>query len=279
MALANRFAHVLAAALLVTACSSAPEVPDRPPVQQAEVSRVEIRDQSFTGFTAVSHVQIDTQQAVQATQARYELVVDGEPAGSGTLPLSQAIPAGGGMVEVPVTASYGKGEKLAQVLESQQPLAIVMKGAVETSDGTWWEFQRAARVRAPRVPEVKVWHVEAGAFPDENRVGLVFFVRVENRNPFDIQIEQMTYDLSINGKRMIEEGTAGRKEKVPAASVAQLEIPLDLSEQNFPDVKNAIRRGGGLDYTLDGIVRLAIGRIPVELSGPIELGKGAPDGT
>lgn len=267
----------LSALLLASACSSTPDLPDRPPVQKAEVPRIEVKDQSFTAFTAVSHVEILPRQDVRATAATWELQIDGTPAGSGTVPLDQAIGPEGGIVQVPATSAYGDGEKLAQMLQSQAPLSIVMRGFVQTSDGTQWEFTKAGRVRAPRVPEVKVWHVEAGAFPQENRVGLVFFVRVENRNPFDIQLEQMTYDLSINGKKLIAEGTAGRKEKVPAASVAQLEIPLTLSERNFPEVKNAIHKKAALDYVIDGVVRLGVGRIPVELTGPIELGKGAPE--
>jgi LEA14-like dessication related protein len=274
---ATGIGSILAAALLAAACSSTPDVPDRPPEQKAEVQRLEVKDQDFTEFTAVSHVRIDPQQPVQAKAASWELLINGEPGGSGTVPLSQEIGAQGGVVEVPATAPYASGEKLAQVLDSQAPLSIIMRGHVETSDGTRWTYTKAGRVRAPRVPEVKVWHVEAGAFPQENQVGLRFFVHVENQNPFDIQLEQMTYDLSINGKRVIEQGTAGRKEKVPAASRAQLEIPLTLSERNFPGVKSAIRSGGGLDYAIDGVVRLGVGRIPVELSGPIELGRGAPE--
>lgn len=270
-----RLAPSLAAIVFAVGCSSAPSVPDRPSSRQAEVSRIDVRDQSFTRFTAVAMVQIDSSQPVRAEEATWELVVNGEPGGSGTVPLGVDLPQGGGVVEVPATAAYGEGEKLSEVLESQTPVAIVMRGTVRTSDGGEWTFQRAGRVRAPRVPDVKVWHVEAGAFPRENRVGLVFFVEVENRNPFEIQLEQMTYDLSINGMKMIDQGTVGRMERVPPGSVAQLEIPLDLDEQNYPDVKNAIRRGGGLDYSIEGLVRLGVGRIPVELEGPIELGGGA----
>jgi len=277
MRLAHRLAFVLAAALIAAGCSGAQQVPDKPPVREAAVSRIDVRDQSFTQFTAVALVEIESPTALQAREARYELTVGGEPADAGTIRLDREIPPGGGTVEVPVTAAYARGEKLAEVLENAAPIPIVMRGAVVTSDGTEWTFQRAGQVRAPRVPEVKVWHVEAGAFPEENRVGLVFYVRVENRNPFEVQLEQMTYDLVINGKRMIEQGIAGRKERLPPASVAQLEIPIELDETNFPEVKNAIRRGGGLDYLIDGIVRLGVGRIPVELSGPIELGKGSPE--
>lgn len=272
------FGSLVAAALIAAGCSSTPDMPDRPPVQKAEVHRIEVKDQDFTQFTAVSHVEIMPQQTVRATGATWELLINGEPAGSGTVPLDKEIDAGGGVVEIPATAPYAKGEKLAEVLASETPLSIIMRGHVDTSDGTRWEYTKAGRVRAPRVPEVKVWHVEAGAFPQDNQVGLRFFVHVENRNPFDIQLEQMTYDLSINGKKVINQGTAGRKEKVPAASRAQLEIPLTLSERNFPEVKNAIRGSAGLDYAIDGVVRLGIGRIPVELTGPIELGRGAPDG-
>jgi LEA14-like dessication related protein len=270
-------ALVLTAALLAAACSSTPDTPERPAVQKAEVHHIEVKDQTFTEFTAVAHVEILPPQPVKATAAVWELQIDGEPTGSGTVQLGQEIGAQGGVVQVPATAAYGKGEKLAQVLATQAPLSIVMRGHVDTSDGTRWEFSKAGRVRAPRVPEVKVWHVEAGAFPQENQVGLRFFVRVENQNPFDIQLEQMTYDLSINGRKVIQQGTAGRKEKVPAASMAQLEIPLTLSERNFPEVKNAIRGSSQLDYAIDGVVRLGVGRIPVELTGPIELGRGSPD--
>lgn len=271
---------LLVGALLGTGCSSAPVVPDEErqrPTQQAEVLRIEVRDQSFTRFTAVAQVEIVPPREVRATEARYELLVDGEPRESGTVALSQAIPATGGVVEVPVTAPYATGEALAALLENPAPLPILMRGSVLTDDGTEWRFSRAGRVRTPRVPEVDVWHVEAATYPDESKIGLVFYVRVENRNPFDIQVEELVFDLAVDGKRLVEQGRAGRKARVPPASAAELEIPVDLQADNFPGIASVIRTRRDLAYEIEGLVRLDVGRIPIHLEGPIVLGRGAPD--
>lgn len=269
---------ILATALVGAACSGAPAVPDRPQISKAQVDRLEVKDQNFTEFTAVAHVLIVPEggASLQARQATYEVKLDGDVRGTGTLPLGVEIPAEGGVVQVPVRATYAEGEKLASVLEREEALPLLFRGSIETSDGHVYEFSQAGRVRSPRIPEVKVWHVEAGAFPREQQIGLVFFVRLENRNPFEIQLEQLTYDLAVNGKKLIENGTAGRAEKIPPASMADLEIPVTVGSADLPDIARYIKAGTGMTYDIDGTVRLGVGRIPFELTGPIELGKGAP---
>jgi len=270
-----RRATLLAVAALAAAtfaCSGTGEVPDRPAVREAHVERLLVRDQDFVRFTAVAPVHLPAQQATRARHAKWEVLVEGEVVEKGEGPLSVDVPTGGGVVEVAVQTRYGTGDKLAAILEMEKPLSLIMRGSVHTEDGTEWTFQRAGQLRGPRVPVVQVWHVEAGAFPDDNEISLVFHVQVENRNPFEIQLEQLLYDLSINGQRLIEQGIAGRKARVPPASVAQLEIPLTLSASNFPQVRDALRKRVALEYTLDGIVRLGVGRIPVALEGPIALG-------
>lgn len=277
----NRVKNGLAAALastLLGACAGGPPAPTAPVASRAEVNKLEIKDQSFTEFTAVAFVSVPAgEQPIQAGKATFELLVNGEPRGSGTVPLNVQVPAGGGVVEVPARATYAEGDKLSEVMQREEPLPILLRGSVETSDGHVYEFSRSGRVRTPRVPDVKVWHVEAGAYPSEEKIGLVFFVQLENRNPFELQLEQMDYDLVINGKKMVAEGKAGRKERVPAASTAQLEIPLQLNKKNFPDVAKHIKSGSGLQYQIDGTIRLAVGQIPVELTGPIELGRGSSE--
>lgn len=276
--LRSRLPLALATALAGAACSSAQTVPDRPPVTRAEVDKLEVKDQNFTEFTAVAHVHIvpSAGQAVRAERATWELRLDGDERGSGTLPLDVEIPPGGAVIEVPVRTTYAEGEKLSSILEREEALPLLFRGSVVTSDGHVYEFSQAGRVRSPRIPEVKVWHVEAGAFPREQEIGLVFFVRLENRNPFEIQLEQLTYDLTVNGKKLIEDGTAGRAEKIPPASMADLEIPVTVGRADLPDIARYIKTGTGLTYDIDGTVRLGVGRIPFELNGPIELGKGAP---
>lgn len=258
---------------LVAACAGAP-VAKGPVVSKADVPKIEATDQSFTSFTAVAHVQVPgTGTVAHATEAHYELLVvmgnERRTMAKGTMPLSAEVPAGGGLVQVAVPAPYASDEELGDVLEHEAPLEFILRGSVATDDARVLEFSRAGMVRTPRVPLAKVWHVEASA--QDKEISLVFFVRVENQNPFELDLEGLTFDLSVDGKELVKQGKAGRKQRIPPSSTAQLEIPYVLGEKNFPAVAQVIRSKRRLEYMIDGVIRLGIGHIPIELTGPIDL--------
>jgi LEA14-like dessication related protein len=260
-----------AAALTLAACSGARPVPTKS--AKAEVERLEIRDQTFTEFTAAAHVRLPA--GAKPVRASWQLMGGDQPTqlAASTQDLAGASPKDGILV-VAGTAPYAEADSLAELLERTTPLPVLMRGTIETSDGTTWDFSRAAMVRTPRTPEVSVWHVEAGSIPSEKRIGLVFFVRVENRNPFDIQLEHLVYDLSVNEVKLVEQGAAGNKKRVPPASTAEFEIPMTLDTENFPQVGDYLKPGRTLEYELDGELRLSIGHVPVQLSGPVKIGSG-----
>jgi len=258
---------------LVAACAGAP-VAKGPVMSKADVPKIEATDQSFTSFTAVAHVQVPgSGKPVHATRATYELIVvrDGkrQQMASGTMELSAAVPAGGGLVPVAVPAPYAPDDELGDVLEGEAPLEYILRGSVETDDDRLLEFSRAGMVRTPRVPLAKVWHVEASA--QDKEISLVFFLRVENQNPFELDLEGLVFDLSVDGLELVKQGKAGRKQTIPPSSTAQLEIPYVLGEKNFPAVGQVIKSKRRMEYVLDGVIRLGIGHIPIELSGPIDL--------
>ncbi|HWV38170.1 MAG TPA: LEA type 2 family protein [Vulgatibacter sp.] len=259
--------------LLAAACAGAP-VAQGPVVSKADVPKIEATDQSFTSFTAVAHVQVPgTGKAARATSATYELLVvwkgERRQMASGTVDLSAEIPADGGVVQVAVPSPYASDEDLGEVLEDEAPLEFILRGSLSTDDDRLLEFSRAGMVRTPRVPVAKVWHVEASA--QENEISLVFFLRVENPNPFELDLEGLVFDLSIDGLELVKDGRAGRKQRVPPSSTAQVEIPYVLGQGNFPAVAQVIRSKRSMEYVLDGVIRLGIGHIPIELTGPIDL--------
>ncbi|HEY0838970.1 MAG TPA: LEA type 2 family protein [Vulgatibacter sp.] len=259
------------AALLAAGCAGAP-VATGPTSAKTDVPKIETTDQSFTSFTAVAHVNIPPPgKQVRATKATYELLV-GEARqvlASGTMELGVDVPAEGGLVPVAVPSPYAEEDDLGDVLEREAPLPFILRGSVATDDNRVWEFSRAAMVRTPRVPLAKVWHVEASA--QGNEISLVFFVRVENQNPFGLDLEGLTFDLAVDGQELIKKGKAGRKQTIPPSSTAQLEIPYVLGEKNFPSIAQVIRSKRRMEYFIDGVIQLGIGHIPIELTGPIDL--------
>lgn len=259
------------AVVLGAGCAGAP-VAKEPVSAKTDVPKIETTDQSFTAFTAVAHVRIPAPgRAVHATRATYELLVGEErqSLASGSMELAVDVPAEGGLVPVAVPSPYAPEDGLGEVLEREAPLPFILRGSVATDDDRVWEFSRAGMVRTPRVPLAKVWHVEASA--QDKEISLVFFVRVENQNPFDLALEGLTFDLSVDGKELIKQGKAGRKQVIPPSSTAQLEIPYVLGEKNFPAIAQVIRSKRRMEYYIDGVIRLGIGHIPIELTGPIDL--------
>lgn len=260
----------LALALAVAGCATTPDGPPAPEVRKAEVFRIEVRDQGFTEFTAVTH--LDLPPGVTPTAASWEILTGDPlvPIASGEGPLPQDAIGADGVVRVAGTSAYtDDDEALADLMAAGGSMGIVMRGHV-VADGVHWEFSRAGRVRVPRVPEISISRVEAGAIPSERRIGLVFFIRIDNQNAFDLELEKIDYDLKI-ADRAIDAGIAGTKRRVPRATAVEVDLPISLDELNFPTVQEHLRGESRLEYYLDGEVTLGVGRIPFELKGPIQV--------
>lgn len=264
---------IAAFAALTAACASTPDGPPAPELRKAEVYRIEIRDQDFTEFTALAHVQLPP--GVQPTSAHWE-ILRGSPLtllASGESPITSEQITDDGVVQVGGRAPYSTDpDDLAEIMAEEGSLPLVVRGHVAAGN-VHYEFSRAGRVRAPRVPAITISQVEAAAIPSERRVGLVFFIRIDNQNAFDIPLENIDYDLQI-GEVAIDRGIAGTKRLVPRATAVEVDLPISLDETNFPDVARHLKGESQLRYHMKGEVRLGVGRIPFELSGPIQVRAG-----
>lgn len=252
------------------ACATTPKEPPAPPTEKAEVYRLEIRDQDFTEFTALAHIQLPP--GVSPTKAHWELLSGTPltPLASGESPMTADQVPADGVIQVGGRAAYSAdAEGREEVMSQEGSMPIVLRGYVE-ADGIHYEFTRAGRVRTPRVPSIQVARVEAGAIPSERRLGLVFFLRVENPNAFDVPLENVEFDLQIGGVD-IDKGIAGTKRIIPRGGAVEIDLPISLDERNFPEVERYLRGNSELPYQMKGQVRLGVGRIPYELSGPIQV--------
>jgi hypothetical protein len=256
-------------AVTLAACASAPEI--KVEKSEAEVHRIDTSKQSFLDFTPAVALELFNEAPVNVKEVYWEVVRADKVLKSGTTPVNKTI-AKGEMIELTADAVpyTNDPEGLAEILENEGALDILFRGQVRDATGTrLWDFTRFSRVRSPRVPKVKVWHIEGVGYPSEERIRLVFLLRVQNDNSFDLNINQLTYNLAVNGAP-IEEGVTGKNEKVIASTAAQLEVEVNV-------LKETIMGKVPLSYALEGELTMPVGRVPVELEGPIELGAAPPE--
>ena len=270
----------LTAVGMLAACATTPEGPAAPEARRAEVIKVEVTGQSFTDFHGVVHVRVDpgADFGMVADAVRWDLSIRGENLGDGRVELGRAIPGGGETIQIPFQSAYAKSdEKLGEILAKPTSLPAFFQGTVEASIGPRkleYAFSHTAFVRSPRVPKLKMFHVEAAKFHELKEINLVFFVDVENPNPFEIRFQGIDYDLLVDELPIVQKGLAGVNAKVPPGSAARIEIPVTLTEENFKNVTRLIKTPTSVPYRLDGDARLGLGHIPFELQGPIDLGAG-----
>jgi LEA14-like dessication related protein len=252
---------------LVAACAG----PQKPTFEthQVRADHVEIKDQNFTTFTPMAVVPLENAAPVHLVDGTYEVQVRGQKIGSGKVPLDLTVQPGESVKFVTDAVPYAPEDKTGEVLEIEGSLPIVVRGEMHADNGDIYEFSRAGNVRTPRVPTVKVWHIEVTTYPDEDRLAVLFFVRVVNKNPFDIQLEELSYNLEVGGKTLVTDGVAGTKEVIGAATGGQIELPVDITKQNFGDVKKLMRNWNSLPYRIQGDVRLGVGRMAVSLQGQL----------
>lgn len=270
----------LTATGLIVACVSTPDGPVAPEVRRAEVIKVEITEQTFTDFAGAIHVKVDAgaDPNVVADAARWSLAVKGENLTEGRLDLSQRIPGGGTVLTIPFRAPYAPtDEALGALLETPSSLPGFFQGVIEASMGGTkleYAFSHTAFVRSPRVPRLKMFHVEAAKFQEQKEINLVFLVDIENPNPFEVRFEGIDYDILVDDQTIVQKGVAGVKTRVPPGSAARIEIPLTLDQENFKDVARLVKVPTTASYRIEGDARLGLGHIPFELEGPIDLGAG-----
>ncbi|MBL9039255.1 MAG: LEA type 2 family protein [Archangium sp.] len=269
----------------LVACKSAP--PPKPtsadPTFTAE--NLAIVTQTLTdctlGFTGTLE---SPEVPFTATSARLEVVVDGNVVATKDVPLSLQVGAGEkGEVAFEHSFTVVKdAEELKSMDARGGSLLIALRGAVlgtvtEPAEGEnpattrtiEVAFARSKDVRTPRLPHLKLVDFEAGRF-SESEVQAVFHVGVVNPNPFQLTLNEFTYEVQLAGKK-VAEGVMGKGEKISPASTGVFDVTATLNEESHgKDVKKLIK-GLVVPYVLSTTMKTAMYAEPLESKGDIKL--------
>lgn len=258
-------------------CATAPSRPTAPegPIKAVSLT---VTEQTLTGFTVTLDLAITNRSASSWTlqAADTELWVDGILSASNHGQLSQVIPAGGTLeLKLPASAEPVKDEASLRSWTSRgdRPVPLVLKGAIQLAGGNGIQdlpFSHAGELRAPRLPVPKMDDAEVARY-DSGEIGVSFFLGVENQNPFPIHLRSITYHATLAGQ-LIAEGFASSGDKVPASQTAEYEIDARLDKEHGGELSK-LADEGKLTYRLDGEIDLGLTHVPIELSGPLTLGK------
>ena len=251
---------------ILTGCASAPPV--APVAAEAlQTERLAVTDQSLTGFTAEARFELSNtgDTPMQINAATYDLTMDGKPLTSGQLDLDQAASPGQLIsLRVPVTAEvvHDAAELKALVARGDTPIPLVMKGTIRVSQGgtqTELPYSRLGELRAPRLPKPTMNDTALGRTDQD--VSVSFYFGVENQNPFEIKIKNISYHAELDGKE-VGTGTASIGDRIPASQTA--EYPIQENVPNFDRSKTEV------PYHFTGSVDLGLVQVPIDLTGTLK---------
>ncbi|MFL5318864.1 MAG: LEA type 2 family protein [Myxococcaceae bacterium] len=253
-------------------CKTAPET--KPSAAPTLTSQEVAVDQSLTDFKLNFSGVMQSAEAARIEKADYELVVEGKVVKSGEAPLGVDVPAGGSApFKLDASGRYvSSAEELKAMSEKSGSLLAALRGKlhVKTPSGMQVvEFARSKEVRVPRLPKVKMNEAEGARFSDEE-VNIVFYLGVENPNPFTLQINGIQYTATVAGKQL-GESKIGGGEHVSPSSTGVFEIPITFNKDTYgPDVKAKVKTNT-LPYSLKGSLSGDLFEVPFELTGDLKL--------
>jgi len=250
---------------ILAGCASAPPAQVAPEALQAE--RLTVTDQTLTGFTAEARFELTNtaDTPMQITGASYDLAMDGKSIASGQVDLDRTATPGQMLsFAVPVTAEivHDTAELKALVARGDVPIPLLMKGSVKiTQNGAQSElpYSRVGELRAPRLPVPKMNDTALGRTDED--VTVSFYFGLENQNPFEIRVKNISYHATLDGKD-VGSGVASTGDKLPASQTA--EYPIQENVTKFDRTKTQV------PYQFTGTVDLGIIQVPIDLSGTLQ---------
>lgn len=278
----------IAALVFVVGCKTAPEA--KPEAKPAELPKQEltVTSQSLTDVAVkLSGEVLAGDEALTITGADVEFVVDGNVLTTKTEALTLDVAPG---QTAPFTFeesfTYVKdGEDLKAMDARGGSLLLALRGnlkgtvsrEVAGADGKTsmqrvaveLPFARAREVRTPRVPHLKMGEFEAGRF-SESEVQAVFHLQVVNPNPFPVALTEITYEVSLGGKK-VAEGTQGAGIKTAVAATDVFDVTAVMNEETHgKDVKRLIK-GLVIPYEMKGELKTKLYSEPLDAKGEIKL--------
>ncbi|MHB1843586.1 MAG: LEA type 2 family protein [Deltaproteobacteria bacterium] len=236
-------------------------------------------DQTLTRFDLATKLLLTnrTGSPWNLQAADVEVWVDGVLSGSSHPTLGQTVPANGSLeIEIPATTEpiHDEASLKSWAARADRPVPVLMKGAIQLSDGGSTRdlpFSRAGELRAPRLPVAKIDDAELARYGD-GEMGLAIFLGIDNQNPFPVHVKAISYHAALADK-LVSEGIASTGDRLPASQIAEYEIDAKLGHDNGGPELTKLAESGKLVFTLDGTIDLDLTQIHFNLSGPLTFGK------
>ncbi len=98
----------------------------------------------------------------------------------------------------------------------------------------------------------------------------LFRFNVANPNPVGLHLDDIVYDLELNGQRVVS-SRLDRGVRLVASGSSPLEIPITIDYLDFFDSLSALVGADRLDYRLSGSAAVGPLRVPYRSSGQLDL--------
>ncbi|WP_168196656.1 LEA type 2 family protein [Bdellovibrio sp. ZAP7] len=99
---------------------------------------------------------------------------------------------------------------------------------------------------------------------------MVFVLSVKNPNKIDLNVEEMTYEIQLDGKEFAK-ARSDKKTKIPAGETAKVEVPLPV---NFLKAIGGITKvlgGEDVGYQIEGSAKVSGFTIPFNEKGQFNM--------
>ncbi|HEY3451032.1 MAG TPA: LEA type 2 family protein [Myxococcales bacterium] len=235
----------------------------------AETLKLDEQDQAINGLKAVASVLLKNggASALSVTGADYEVVMGGKVVASGKAAVSASVPASGETtVEVAAAFVYAQGdEEIAALVQRKEPIEYALRGTLDVGGGKV-EFAKAAAIRAPRMPTLKLSSLDVTTAPSVG-VAISAAVDLDNPNTFPLVLQSARWKLSIAGK-VAGEGVFDRKAP-KAASHTSYPIELVIAPEEVKARKEL--QGSTVPYALEAEIDLGAAKVKLEQAAETKL--------
>jgi LEA14-like dessication related protein len=254
--------------LLTAACKTAPEAP--PEADPAVTAgRLDVTEQTLSSFGATAWGTVSNPRATDLVleQVTYRFSARGEEVREGRHDLAITVPAEGeAEVSVPVAVEWALSAEEIAALSGTDAVPLVFNGVVKGRYGSRtveFAFDRAGRLRRPRLPEVALDQPD-GSRRKIDEVYAIVRLQVQNDNNFDVRISGLDYVLEFEGTAL-REGTAGTGHRLLPSGAYVIEIEQEITPERVENMVEEMRARNALSYRVHGTLRIGDVAIPFDL--------------
>ena len=149
-------------------------------------------------------------------------------------------------------------------------IPIDLSGKVRFADGRAAEFKRRGAIAAPTLPNLIVHDVQAARYDGGRGIDVTLFLRLLNENSFTVVVDELRYEVAVNGKALKSGKDIGVR--LVANAVSEYEESAAIDEKTFGRAGvRAVQAAGKVAYVVSGQIDIRGMELPFNLEGEVKL--------